>query len=407
MGSNLAGEKKTGNFTKMPRPAKRKDITPIDPRSKRPEVERSDDQRSTLAVATSFFSALVGGTGDSGNTGGQSAATSRYSSTSNLSVGSSKTIDRQKLFEAKNYGKMRTMIEINVNTLNGEPLKTNVQPKLGYYICKRNLNILASNLHGIDMNWKGHPVFEVRLINEIDVDKLPAEFSFHEQAGPGLSDLVYGCTIQGVRAETNQDLRMQREEDPDEPWTRWVTIEGSGYSQKEVMVKAWLLKYGELLSDYEEETMTIIDEDPEVGEESEVVLGCGKFKVKMRIVEHIPQYLPMNGRKVRIYYRGINKVCTNCYQGGHNKQECENGRMTWVEYVSNFIDDNPDFEKEMFGRWIHITRRWKLEQTLTSTQTVVDSLSSTHITEENSRKATNEQARPTRVSDRVKAKQKQ
>ena len=96
----------------------------------------------------------------------------------------------------------------------------------------------------------------------------------------------------------------------------------------------------------------MIDSDPEVGEDSKIVKGCGKFKVKMRILEHIPQYLPVNGRKVKIYYKGIAKLCTNCYDSGHLKHNCSNQRITWIDYVKSFMDTNPDVPALLYGRWL-------------------------------------------------------
>lgn len=77
----------------------------------------------------------------------------------------------------------------------------------------------------------------------------------------------YFCKVMGVR---EQNAKTQREENPEDPWTHWVTVEGTGYAQKEDIVEAWLLRYGELLTDYVEEVTEIIDEDPDSGEEATV-----------------------------------------------------------------------------------------------------------------------------------------
>ena len=112
------------------------------------------------------------------------------------------------------------------------------------------------------------------------------------------------------------------------------------------------------------------DEDPDVGEEISFKVGGGRLKVKMRIDEHIPQYLPINGRKVKVHYRGIPKMCTNCYQDGHIKFECPNEQVTWIEYVATFIESNPDIPEQLYGRWLDIARRWRIENLNVSTSTV-------------------------------------
>ena len=50
------------------------------------------------------------------------------------------------------------------------------------------------------------------------------------------------CEVSGVR--TGEPIEP-REENPDDPWVRWVTVEGSGYAQKEDIMTDWLLRYGE------------------------------------------------------------------------------------------------------------------------------------------------------------------
>ena len=72
----------------------------------------------------------------------------------------------------------------------------------------------------------------------------------------------------------------------------------------------------------------------------------------MMILEHkIPQLLPMNGRRVKIYHRGIDKLCTKCF-GKHKKSECKSETKTeWLDYVRHFMNQNDFIPVEFFGRW--------------------------------------------------------
>jgi hypothetical protein len=68
-------------------------------------------------------------------------------------------------------------------------------------------------------------------------------------------------------------------------------------------------------------------------------VGTGNLSAKMTIKQEIPQFLPMMGRKVRVYYRGITKLCINCYQPGHIKKNCKNSTVGWIDYVQKFKEE--------------------------------------------------------------------
>ena len=84
-----------------------------------------------------------------------------------------------------------------------------------------------------------------------------------------------------------------------------------------------------------------------------IAVGTGNLSAKMTIEQEIPQFLPMMGRKVRVYYRGITKLCINCYQPGHIKKNCKNSTVGWIDYVQKFKEEH-DFSDELYGNWIKI-----------------------------------------------------
>lgn len=133
-------------------------------------------------------------------------------------------------------------------------------------------------------------------------------------------------------------------------------------------MKQWIAIYGTALSDFEETLLKFEDEFAESGEEAEVQLSSGKFSVKMRIDTHIPQYLPMFGRKVKVHYRGIDKQCTHCYGFGHYRNDCDGERRTWIEYVSDFMDCN-EIEESLYGNWVRRVEEWKTRNDKPDTQT--------------------------------------
>ena len=98
-------------------------------------------------------------------------------------------------------------------------------------------------------------------------------------------------------------------------WTRIVKVEGCDYRVSAEVILEWLGLYGEVLSDLVEDVF-------EDSEDSEGDNTTGIYSVKMRLNQNIPQLLPMDGRRIKIYYRNINKLCTSCF-GHHNRRDCK------------------------------------------------------------------------------------
>jgi len=58
----------------------------------------------------------------------------------------------------------------------------------------------------------------------------------------------------------------------------------------------------------------------------------------------------MYGKKIRIAYRGMVTVCSNCYDVNHMRVECPNTRANYLDYVSMLMKTGR-FEKNLFGSW--------------------------------------------------------
>jgi hypothetical protein len=70
----------------------------------------------------------------------------------------------------------------------------------------------------------------------------------------------------------------------------------------------------------------------------------------MKLKRDMPQLIPMHGKKIRLYYRGIIKRCTNCF-GTHQRKDCKEEKVPWMKYVQQFINNYPEIPKESYGRW--------------------------------------------------------
>ena len=106
--------------------------------------------------------------------------------------------------------------------------------------------------------------------------------------------------------------------------------------------------------DFEDDSDLSDSEKEYLRETSREAKGSGILKAKMQINNEIPQYLPMYGQKVRLYYRGIQKTCTNCYCNGHIRKDCQNKKRQWISYVMDFMEQYPNIPIDYYGRWAKV-----------------------------------------------------
>jgi hypothetical protein len=62
------------------------------------------------------------------------------------------------------------------------------------------------------------------------------------------------------------------------------------------------------------------------------------YTVRIRLNYLIPEFLPIRGKRARVYYHGIAPFCILCYTPGHHRQECGNNPVTWSEYIESLKD---------------------------------------------------------------------
>ena len=142
---------------------------------------------------------------------------------------------------------------------------------------------------------------------------------------------VIKCRVLGIKQnDWIQDHPIPSFEGADND-IQWVEISGSEYSVEELDLVRWLQKYGEILS--------AVCEKSHKDSDKSYPVGTGTYVVKMKLRRHIPQYLPIYGRKLRIYYPGIDRAFSNCY-GMHSRHRCRNEKVQWVSYGKDFISKN-------------------------------------------------------------------
>jgi hypothetical protein len=258
-----------------------------------------------------------------------------------------RTLDRVFVTPAPD-GAMRDDITVEVQTMNGRPFKGSItidEARNGIFAGCMDLN--PRLLHGIRFRFSTFPVIKYKLKQQINLDDLhPLEyFIFKRQytlKGREVTD-TFECKIVGIRSGSNTNNIA--ESDPD-PSIRWVKIEWAEYSLEEGQMLDRLELYGERAGELTEDLQHYSDSDADL-------LGSGTYSIKMRLRKEIPQLIPMWGRRIRIYYRGVQKLCTNCF-GPHPRRNCRSERVTWIQYCLNFMEKNPEIPQDYYGKW------WKI-----------------------------------------------
>jgi len=248
----------------------------------------------------------------------------------------------------KFYGGLRDVIDVEVVSIDDEPYTTNMRSSDAIRdIFIGSLNMDKNDIIGIQIAWKGRPVISFRIKNKINVDKLPANFSYDKNKvlddGSTITQVIK-CIVKGVRPPRTED-----------DGTRTVIFEKCGWKITHDEIDRWASHYGQVLSKVREATDN--DLDPDVQPDGNTV-GCGNLQVTMRVRKVIPQFLPMFGYKVKVYYKDIPKLCTNCYTRGHLRKECKNPNKPWLHYVVDFITDNENIPEDDFGSWMKKSKEY-------------------------------------------------
>ena len=252
------------------------------------------------------------------------------------------------IFESYRDGAMRDEIEIEIQTKNGKKFTGSITPlEIKYNIYIDALKFPDhENFDGARVGFKGKLIATIKLITPINIDELSDteffEFTRTTSIRGKKTDEVIGCKIKGVRWQPNTVSAFENPK-PDDDRTI-VKIEGCDYQVPEEQILTWLSHYGEIKSELEEDLFK--DSNETQGNNR-----TGNYSIMMVLEHKIPQLIPMNGRRVKIYHKGIEKLCTKCF-GKHRKSDCRSeNKVNWLDYVRNFMVLNEFIPIELFGRW--------------------------------------------------------
>ena len=276
-----------------------------------------------------------------------SSLQNRRNSTASANYNQKKTLEKMFVTPAPN-GAMRDEITVEIQTMNEKPFKGTLTFKEALEgIYTKCLELDTAILHGIRFRFSRCPIIKFKLKEQINIDDLHRMeyFEFYRNytvKGVQKYD-TFGCKINGIRMSANQE--STNDSDPD-PNVRWLKVEWVEYAVQEKQILDWMNLYGEQASELSEDIHPNSDSDADP-------YGNGTYSIKMRLKKEVPQLLPMWGKRIRIYYRGVTKLCPNCF-GAHARKNCKSEKVTWIQYVLRFMENNPDIPPEYYGKW------WKI-----------------------------------------------
>ena len=138
-------------------------------------------------------------------------------------------------------------------------------------------------------------------MNEEKIKKeLNSHFWFEKWCKDRVLNKIRGCVTYPHSLDEDGD---ESEGNKESNYTKEVRIEGSNYELKEKHIVTWLQNYGSVLSSLEEEAICL-------GEGHEdLLVGTGTYLVQVRLKRRIPNVIPMQGKKIRIWYPGVKPQC--------------------------------------------------------------------------------------------------
>jgi len=119
-----------------------------------------------------------------------------------------------------------------------------------------------------------------------------------------------------------------------------VTVSTCDFTVAPADIVKWLAKFGSVSTNY-------------CYVKNSIGLRTDTIETEIHLQKHVPEFLPVAGKKVQVAYPGIPKACIKCYRLGHMKRNCKQPKMEWIDRV-NELRKTGDFEDSLFGSWIAI-----------------------------------------------------
>ena len=250
------------------------------------------------------------------------------------------------IFSINNEGAMRKEIEVHFLTLNGEKFSGTVTRQEAKHIIFKDCLGFGdfTNFGGARVGYKGSPTVTFLLNTAVNVDEFyPMQrFEFHRKStrqGRSHTDII-GCKIMGLRQVDRPRLNVVPNQGIDDG-TRKILIEGCEYRIPKDVLLQYFENYGEIMSDIKEQ---LFDDGG-----SEGLNRTGNYTLRIKLVKDIPQLIPIHGKRIKIHYPGVSRLCTKCF-GKHQKMACQSRKLSWPEYMNKFMSMNPEIGVDLIER---------------------------------------------------------
>ena len=251
-------------------------------------------------------------------------------------------------------GANRNNFTVDIVKKNGEDFKGTIKHSDAIkLIFVSALGFRPQDLSGVVPGYRGNPTVLFKTKEVFNIDERFANlvrFSFLKRVKTSEGEIsdTYDCAIRGVRGKEGQR---------NDPYV-WIKVEGSDYQLEPSVIRMWLSQYGTLMTDLTEDKVDLELSSDEEDLYQGAEITSGTYSAKMLLHSPIPQFLPIDGKKIRIYYRGIAKLCTKCYRHGHLRQGCSNDQDDWLTFVDRFMLGSP-LDETFFGKWVSRVTDWR------------------------------------------------
>ena len=234
-----------------------------------------------------------------------------------------------------------TLFKFEVTGINDKPFYGSLAECEILLIWEKTLGRSREEIYAMSYNRSLTRNFKVTI--KLNLDIIPSEvypeptFIFYRKSSPDANDDDEGdaihCKIIGYDNAKPVELGQV---------TR-ITARTNDFTVTPDEINAWLSKYGVVAKTYDYMRNSL-------GLRSDI------FETEIRLARHIPEFLPIAGRKVQISYPGIPKACNNCFGTGHMKRNCKSKKVEWITRVAE-LRKTGEFVDSMFGGWISILDR--------------------------------------------------
>ena len=196
------------------------------------------------------------------------------------------------------------------------------------------------NFDGVRFAYKGVRIVAFKLKEAINVDELVPiqhfDYKRRIKKNNSVKDQIIKCKIKGLRSEATKQYieRKEKERLVQSDGSVQVKVTGCEYKVTEERLNEVLSHWGVLSS----RIMEDVFHDPYDTEGSN---RTGIYTVNMILHQKIPEWLPMDGLRIKIQHKGIQKLCSGCY-GHHLRKDCTEEKLSWADYVTSIRSGNPE-----------------------------------------------------------------